>query len=452
MTTQTSRRQFLRSACALAATGVASPLAINLAAISAASAQGATDYKALVYFSLGGGNDHLSMYVPYDTTSYNRYNAMRGGLALARAGLLPLTAASPQGGRQIGLSGNLTSIKTLYDAQRVAVLANVGSLVQPVTKPQVVAGTAVYPRLLNSHYDQTNIWATLDIANPFGWGGRLGDIFAPGNGSNALFTTISATGGFSQLLVGDQTAFFAVNESGAPALFYTPGSTFDAVINGSAQRTNLLEKAYSQTNELLRNGADTLGNAILPESQFPPPPVSLGVSSGAQQLLTVARIIGAQAALGVRRQVFYVDLGSGFDSHNGQAYEHPRNMTRLNEALAYFDVLLGQLNMRNNVTLFTGSEFGRTLIPNGDGTDHGWASHHLVMGGKVRGGNIYGALPTIEPDGPDFIGGSNMIPTIAVEQYAATLGKWMGVSDTNLDDIFPNLTRFATRDLGFMMA
>lgn len=452
MTTQASRRQFLRTACALAATGVASPLAINLAAIGAASAQGATDYKALVYFSLGGGNDHLSMYVPYDTTSYNRYNTIRGGLALARAGLLPLTAASPQGGRQIGFSGNLGGVKSLYDAQRVAVLANVGALVQPVTKPQVIAGTAVYPRLLNSHYDQTNIWTSLDIANPFGWGGRLGDIFSPGNGSNSLFTTISANGGFSQLLVGDQTPFFTVNEAGAPQTFYAPGSTFDAVINGSAQRTNLLEKAYSQVNERLRDGAVILGNAMLPENQFPAVPGSLGVNSGAQQLLTVARIIGAQSVLGVRRQVFYVDLGSGFDSHNGQGYEHPRNMTRLNEALTYFDVLLGQLNMRNNVTLFTGSEFGRTLIPNGDGTDHGWASHHLVMGGKVLGGNIYGALPTIEPEGPDFIGGGNMIPTISIEQYAATLGKWMGVSDTNLNDIFPNLGQFTPRDLGFMVA
>jgi uncharacterized protein (DUF1501 family) len=452
MTLQSSRRQFLRTACALAATGVASPLAINLAAIGAASAQSATDFKALVYFYLGGGNDHLSMYVPFDTTSYNRYNTIRGSLALPRASLLPLTATSPQGGRQIGFSGNMVDIKALYDAQRVAVLANVGTLVQPVTKPQVLAGTAVYPRQLNSHYDQAISWSALDTANPFGWGGRMGDLFAPGNGSNSLFTTISANGGFTQLLVGEQAPFFTVNESGAPQLFYAAGSNYDAVINGSAQRTNLLEKAYSQVNERLRDGAIILGNAILPESQFPAPPASLGVNSGAQQLLTVARIVGAQAVLGIKRQVFYVDLGSGFDSHNGQGYEHPRNMTRLNEALSYFDVLLGQLNMRNNVTLFTGSEFGRTLIPNGDGTDHGWAAHHLVLGGKVAGGNIYGALPTIEPEGPNFISGGNMIPTTSVEQYAATLGKWMGVSDTNLNDIFPHLNRFTPRDLGFMVA
>jgi uncharacterized protein (DUF1501 family) len=449
MTTQTSRRHFLRTVGSLAATGVASPLAINLAAIGAASAQTASTYKAIVYLSLGGGNDALNMCVPRDTASYNSYNTARGGLALPSASLLPLTAPSAQSGREIGLSPNLPGVKALYDAQRLAVLANVGTLVEPVTRAKINAGTQAFPKLLGSHYDQGNTWFTLDISNPYGWAGRMGDLFAAGNGSKSAFTTISANGGFAQVLVGAQTSFFTVNESGAPATFYSPGSAFDAIINGSAGRSNLLEKAYSQVNEQLRDGAIDLANSILPESTFPAAPGSVGPNLTAQQLGTVARLIGGQAALGLSRQVFFVDLG-GFDSHANQSYDHPRNMTRLNEALTYFDTCLGQLNMRDNVTLFTGSEFGRTLTPNGDGTDHGWGGHHFVMGGKVRGGNIYGSLPTIAVNGPDFIGGDGMIPSTSVEQYAATLAKWMGVSDANIDTIFPNLGRFASRDLGFL--
>jgi uncharacterized protein (DUF1501 family) len=449
MTIHISRRQFLRTTAAIAATGVASPFAARLAAIGTASAQAAPDYKALVYLSLGGGNDSLSMCVPYDRASYDSYSAARAGLALSRPSLLPLVAASAQGGRQIGLSGNLAGVQSLYNARRLAVLANVGPLVQPVTKADINAGRAIYPPQLGSHYDQGAIWASLYVGNPYGWAGRMGDLLAPGNGGNSAFTTISANGGFSQVLVGAQTSFFTVNESGAPALFYEKDSIFDAVINGSGNRTNLLEKSYSQTNELLRDGASILANAILPENTFPAPPVSLGVNSVAQQLLTVARLAGAHATLGLKRQVFFVDLG-GFDTHSGQGYEHPRNMTRLDEALNYFDALLGQIDIRNSVTLFTGSEFGRTLVPNGDGTDHGWGGHHFVMGGSVRGGDIYGVLPTVAVNGPDFISGDGMIPTTSVEQYAATMARWMGVSAANINDIFPNLNRFAAPDLGFL--
>ena len=154
--------------------------------------------------------------------------------------------------------------------------------------------------------------------------------------------------------------------------------------------------------------------------------------------------------IGARRQVFYVELG-GFDTHSDQKTQHPQLMRKLNDALVFFDSMLGTIGMRDNVTLFTSSEFGRNFVPNGDGTDHGWGSHHLVMGGAVKGGNIYGTLPLVSIDGMDTAWyGGPLLPSTAASQYAATLGKWMGISNSALDDILPDLGRFSTNDLGFM--
>jgi uncharacterized protein (DUF1501 family) len=181
----------------------------------------------------------------------------------------------------------------------------------------------------------------------------------------------------------------------------------------------------------------------------------------AQQLQVVARIIAAQASLKVKRQVFFVNLG-GFDTHNTQNLNHADLMARLNHGLTYFDKALTALGVSRQVTTFTASDFGRSFTSNGDGTDHGWGGHHLVMGGAVQGGDIYGDFPVLAAknradngfDGsPDQIHNGILLPRISVDQYGATLGRWFGLSTSQLNDVFPNLTNFAGRsDMGFMSA
>jgi uncharacterized protein (DUF1501 family) len=449
MSHDASRRHFLRTGMALSAMGVSAPIGLNLAATAAAAAQTAPkDYRALVCLYLGGGNDHLNTYVPFDSTSYNRYAAVRGGVALAKPAGGALATSSNQNGRQIAFNDALAGMRSLYDAKRLAVLAGVGPLMAPSTKADLAAGRVPYPSQIGSHNDQSNTWQSLATSNAYGWGGRIGDMLASVNGTSANFTTISGNGGYSQFLVGGQTSFFAVNDGGIPSAFFDDDDnmTYAVIGGGSSGRSNLLERAYVQVHEVLRNGASVLEQHAIAENSFPAPPAE---NTTAWQLRTLARIIGANQALGVKRQVFYVDMG-GFDTHSDHINHHAELMTQLNDAIVYFDTLMTQLNMRDKVTLFSTSEFGRTFNSNGDGTDHGWGSHHFIYGGAVNGGEIYGALPTIEPDGPDFIDGGGMIPSIAVEQYGATLARWMGVSDTLQDEIFPNLQRFQVRDLGFL--
>jgi uncharacterized protein (DUF1501 family) len=447
MTHAASRREFLRRASAFAAAGIVSPYAMGFAGITAASAQNMGDYKALVYVSLSGGNDHMSTYVPYDTTSYSRYAKVRKALALPRASLLPLSAASDQRGRQLALSPRLTGISDLYKAGRVAIVPNIGPLLQPTTRAEIDANTARLPRLLGSHFDQSNMWASLNEASNFGWGGRMADILASTN-AHPVTTTISAAG-YTRFGMGANTYAFSVTGSGVPQPYFEPGSPFERAVTGSATRTNLLEKAYAQAHESLRDESAVLNGAIMPDSAFGETPGG-GENELANGLRTIARLIGASGAIGARRQVFFVELG-GFDTHSGQNDWHPQLMTKLNDALVFFDGMLGQIGMREKVTLFTASEFGRSFVPNGDGTDHGWGSHHLVMGGAVKGGNLYGKLPLISTNGPDTAYENGpMLPSTAASQYAATLGRWMGVSDTDLADILPDLANFNQKDLGFM--
>ena len=446
MTTH-SRRTFLRQVSALAAAGIVSPMAMSLAGMTAASAQTADDYKALVYVRMGGGNDHLSMIAPYDADSYARYAQVRQSLALGRDTLVPITAASEQGGLQAAFAPTLGGLAGLYGAGRLAVVPNIGPLVQPTTRADISAGRASLPKLLGSHDDQQNAWAALNDNLSYGWGGRFADILAGANG-NAGFTTITATG-YTLFTVGARVPYFNVRAYGVPGVFFDPGSALETAVIGLPARRNLLEQAYVDVNARLASGSAALSGAILSPDAVGVPPGN-GANNLAQQLSTVARIIGAHGTLGMRRQIFFVDIG-GFDTHLGQNDRHPGLMTALNDALVYFDGALGRLGLQNAVTLFTTSEFGRTFVPNGDGTDHGWAGHHMVMGGAVRGGNVYGRLPVADPAGPDFVdGGGQMIPTTAAAQYAATLGRWMGVGDADLATILPDLARFDRADLGFM--
>jgi uncharacterized protein (DUF1501 family) len=447
MTSTASRREFLNRVSAVVTAGVIAPYAFGLTGMAAASAQTATDYKALVCITLGGGNDHLNTFVPYDATSYSRYAAVRGGLAVDRATLGLVNSAIDQGGRQIGFHPAMAGVKTIYDAGRAALIANVGVLHAPTTRADIAAGRAFLPRLLGSHADQGDMWAALNPNQTQGWGGRIADLLAASNG-NTAFTTISSND-YPLFAYGLNTTPFSVADWGVPQPFYDYTTPLGAAVTGSRSSTNLIEQAYSDVHDRFLASAGTLGSTLLPESSLPP--VNVGSNLLARQLQTMARIIGANQTLGMKRQIFLVQQG-GFDTHLGQSDAHPRQLQEVNDALVFFDAALAQLGLSDNVTTFTTAEFGRTYIPNGDGTDHGWGSHHIVMGGAVKGGSIYGSLPTMDLAGPDFFNNDNssMIPSTAAAQYAATLGKWLGVGSADLAAILPDLGRFNTTDLGFL--
>ena len=512
-----SRRMFLRHAGAMSAlVGSAAPVALNLAALGSAAAQSQAGYKALVCLFFFGGNDTYNMVLPTDAASWSAYQATRtqapDPIALLAAGTAPDTAAalgsparlggvlpiSPLNaqGRSFALHPLLGSLQTLFNVdKRLAIVPNVGPLVMPTNKLQY--GTASFPKpaRLYSHNDQQNTWQALGPeGTTLGWGGRMGDVLA-GQNSRPVFTAISASGN-SVWLAGESVKQYQVGPGGAIAMGVDTagrvyGSTdvgaalqrlatntrsthpFDADLAAVARRSIdaelLLRTALRPASDAPFGTAPASGNynpAVDPKLLYVNPLSATGANafnSLAQQFQVVARMVdaGMRGATGAQREVFFVSLG-GFDTHDFQNRSQADLMARIGQALQYFDTALGALSARSQVTTFTASDFGRTFTSNGDGTDHGWGSHHFVMGGAVKGGDLYGAFPTLAIknannnnfDGsPDQLGNGALLPVSSVDQFGATLGRWFGISDTQLAGIFPNLANFdvAKRDLGFMI-
>ncbi|OEZ64211.1 DUF1501 domain-containing protein [Duganella sp. HH105] len=471
-----SRRRFVGKMLALAG-GSAVPFTLNLAAMGTAAAEGASDYKAIVCLFLTGGNDHFNTLLATDSTSWNEYKRLRttadsGSIALpavgAAGGVLPIVPNSPQAGRTFALHPSLRPLKDLFDAGRVAVLANVGTLVQPLTLAQYKAGGPALPQRLFSHNDQQAMWQSshTELAGGAGWGGRLGDLMASSNG-NATFTCISNAGN-ALYLSGRTTHQYQLGGTSAmpinnlsDTLFRAPAAANPLRQIISADHTDLFQKEHAAVTARAINSQAALAGAMLPigAAGVPAPPPFISPRTGAAaanplaiQLQTIARVIGGRNALGVKRQVFYVSLG-GFDSHDFQALNQPELLAKVAHAMAYFDSVLANLqgnDMRKQVTLFTASDFGRTFASNGDGTDHGWGSHHFIMGGAVKGKNIYGSMPVTGVGHDLDVGSGSLLPTTSVDQYGATLASWFGLSATQIADVFPNIGNFSIRNLGFM--
>ena len=457
MTTTASRRQFLQRAAALSATGVAAPWALNLAAIGEAAAADATGYKALVCVFLYGGNDYANTVVTYDTASHALYQAQRPAVALARASLAG-TVLSPStalaGARQYALAPQLAGLVPIFDAGQMAVMLNVGTLVQPTTKAQYSAKSVALPPKLFSHNDQQSVWqSSAPEGSTSGWGGRMGDLFAAANG-NATFTCVSAAGN-AVFLSGQSAVQYQVTANGSVPLAALQSPLFGSSACSdalramvSASRSHLLEAEHTR---IMKRSIDAdvqltaalAGNAPL-TTVFP------SGNSLAGQLAMVARMIAARGTLGAKRQVFFVSLG-GFDNHDGLADDHPALLALLGPALAAFQAATVALGVADLVTTFTASDFGRTLTSDGDGSDHGWGSMHLVLGGAVRGRAFYGTPPAVANNGPDDVGQGRLLPTLSVDQFGATLGSWFGVSDSELSTVMPNLANYSTRNLGFMV-
>ena len=452
-----SRREFLRTAAKLSVAGTAAPFALNLAGIGAAAAQTATDYRALVCVFFYGANDHNNTVIPVDKTSYDKYFASRSSIARLAADVIPLTPSvaltGNNAGRQFGIAKELGPLKALWDSKKLAVVANVGTLVVPTTKTAFLNGTNLPPKLF-SHNDQQSVWqSSSPEGSTLGWGGRMGDLFAsskagyPQN-TNKIFTCNSIAGS-AVFLAGAQVAAYQVSPSGSVRISGISGSLFGSS-NASATLKSIITAGGGSY--LSQDLADTTARSIDADvaltaalTTAPDFPLTADVTDNslAAQLRIVARMIASHDQVGAKRQVFFVGLG-GFDTHDGQLQDQPVLHAQVANALAYFQTSIDSLpNMSDKVTTFTASDFGRTLASNGDGSDHGWGSHHFVMGGAVKGQRYYGTFPIMGIGNDDEVGSGRLLPSTSVTQYAATMARWFGVSESDLQTtVLPGIGGF----------
>lgn len=458
-TMNASRRAFLQRVSALSIAGVATPWAINLAAMAEASAANADDYKAIVCVFLYGGNDYANTLVPYDTPNYTAYSQLRPSLAYERDKLTVLDSLNVPIDRngvahQYALAPELKMLRPLFDAGKMGVLLNVGTLIRPTTKLEYMNKTAMLPPKLFSHNDQQSVWqSSAPEGATSGWGGRMGDRFVAGNG-NATFTCVNVSGN-AVYLSGNTAVQYQVSTNGSVSLEGVKRPLFGSATCSTAlqnlvtqARTHLFENEYTRVSKRSIEANDILTTALGPdkiETYFNPE------NNLAMQLKMVARMIDCAGALGAKRQVFFVSMG-GFDTHDGLKDAHPDLLTSVGEALNSFYDATKELNIENMVTSFTASDFGRTLSGNNDGSDHGWGSMHFMLGGAVNGKRYYGTAPLVAVDSDDDVGQGRLLPTTSVDQYAATLGKWLGLSDSEVLELLPNLKYYdaSKRYLGFV--
>jgi uncharacterized protein (DUF1501 family) len=449
------RREFLKRASAVSIAGTAAPWALQLAAIGEAAAAAAPgDYKAIVCLFMYGGNDYGNTVIPYDTANYQAYANIRQALAIPRD-QLAATALTPSlalpDGRQMALAPTMNRLKPVFDAGRLGVMLNIGPLMQPTTLAQYKAANVPLPPKLFSHNDQSSLWqSSRPEGATSGWGGRLADQFLSSNG-NSTFSCINVSGN-AVFMSGGQAVQYQMSAGGAVAINGANKSLFGSAACAEAlrgmitgERQHWMEQELNRVTARSVNAQGTITTAL--STATLQTPFETNGNGLASQLQTVARLIGARASLGVQRQVYFVSIG-GFDLHDNLMSQQPVLLGNVASAMASFDAALVELGVAQNVTTFTASDFGRTLSSNGDGSDHGWGSHHLVMGGAVKGGRFYGTAPTVAVSGPDDVGQGRLLPTTSVDQLAATLALWMGVPATDLPGILPGIVNFTQKDLG----
>jgi uncharacterized protein (DUF1501 family) len=459
--TDPSRRRFLKMAASLGAYGAMVPLGANLLAMSEASAAGATDYKALVCIFLYGGNDYANTLVPYDTASHGVYAKIRGKLAFTRDQLTPNALNSlnkavdvKKKAHQYALAPGLEPLLQRFNDGRLGVLLNVGTLIQPTSRQQYDKKTVRLPARLFSHNDQQSVWqASAAEGAIFGWAGLMQDTQAANN-LTPLFSSVNAFGN-AVFLAGQSTPAFQIGSSGPQAFNLVnslggsaaAGATLRRLMTGSSP-DSLLRKDYAALTAQALDGNIQLRSALTAAPTLATPFNSDRLSA---QLKAVSQVIAASQALGMKRQVFFVGLG-GFDNHDALLTTHPQLLAQLASAMTSFDDAMEELGLDRSVTAFTASDFGRTLTVNNDGSDHGWGSMHFVLGGAVKGQTLYGTPPVVGINDVDDVGQGRLLPTTSVDQYAATLGKWYGLSDAQLLAALPNLVNFPakSRNLGFL--
>ena len=468
-----NRRLFMRGAGATGFLGGAQ--ALGLMGTNPAFAADTSGYKALVCLFFFGGMDHADTVLPFDQESLDQLTGHRQGLYDARQGISPRIRdnmvqlnpvnASAFGGRQFALPSELGPLASLFNSGDMSIVGGVGPLIEPVTRDDIELNRRAVPTRLFSHNDQQSTWMSGQPEGASrGWGGQFADaVLASAPSDNESFASIT-TGSNEVFLSADTARPFRVTANGTPGvtmlqpeqefrLGFTEGAdiarrNLDDFINGQGlSPDNLYMRDFLAANNRSLDKSAELNRSTVNtfpfQTQFPN-------NRTGQSFLAVARTISIQQSLNVSRQVFFVPM-FGFDTHSEQA----ENLTRLHlemaESLVAFRSALLEMNMWNNVTTFTAADFGRTIVDNGDGTDHGWGGHHFVMGGAVQGQRIFGDLADFDLAAPYYSGNSGrLIPSIAVDQYAATLGSWFGLTQGELAQIFPNLGNFNTSNLGFL--
>lgn len=500
--------------CAAVGTAALSNTIRDLRFINAAMAQSAStisDYKALICIFLNGGNDSNNLFIPTIPAEWNNYAAIRTpALAIPNSDGGPATALAlnnqTSDGHTYGIHPACPELQALFNSGKLAAIFNVGTLVYPVTKADYTAKSVALPPQLFSHADQQVQWQTSlpDRAPTTGWGGRCADLMDQYNpkvsGTDVLSMCISLAGS-NTFEVGGTTSQYSVSSSGVVSLNPVVGptaaqsartATLNNILGIDAVQQNMLEQNYAMALQHALSSGTGLTTSLnsspllaanywkgFPTTVTTPntTPATTFSSSLLGQLKMVAQIIeagyrsAASGGLGMKRQVFFVQVG-GYDLHTGQtnnAGSATTDNTRvvvgaqanlfaeLSQSLNAFQKAMAQIGTQYNdpdfekrVTAFTASDFGRTLPSNSLGSDHGWGSHHLVLGGAVQGSRTYGKFPALVVGGPDDTSTGRWIPTTAVDQFAATMAKWFGVDNTNMSTVFPNLGRFATPDMGFM--
>jgi len=442
-----SRRKLLQ----LAAFGVASRM-FPFGSLNA-FAQSTGDYRALVCVFLFGGNDADNMVVPIDGQARVDYQTVRASLLLDAASLLPIGAVnhSTYGPTTYGLHPNMTHLHGL--ASNLAVVANVGTLVKPLTRDQYRFKLEPVPQSLFSHSDQQRQLQTASPIAPSGtgWGGRLADRMQGLNAPSTFPTGVSLSG--SSVLLTGATSQPVTLTTGSVLQLSGSSGIMGASRNGGLQQLLNFDTGFSmiqQASLTLSQGIQT-GNVLTTAlASAAPLSTAFPTTSLGRQLEQIAKLIQVRATLGMKRQIFFCSTG-GFDTHSDQLTQHAGLLGGVSEAMAAFYRATEELGVAREVTTFTKSDFARTFQPNPTlGTDHAWGANHLVLGGAVNSG-LYGEFPTLQLDGPDTTDSrGRWIPTMGMDQYGATLATWFGLPSGDLNLVFPNLPNFPTANLGFV--
>jgi uncharacterized protein (DUF1501 family) len=451
-----ARRKFLKTCLGTTAAGAgffAAPRTLdvfNLAMMSDANAASTEDFKALICVFFFGGLDSMHMIAPRSGTAYSDYQTSRQDLAIPAANLLPIAPPNSRG-VEWGLHPEMGDLQWLFNNKVASIVAGCGGLIVPTSKLQYDNKSVPVPPQLFSHNDQQDYWVSLGdgISAAKGWGGRFADMVYAQN-TGALLPMSFAINSNGPFLTGQTTQPFNVTPRGALKF----EGSWDANLDRTFKEVIAMSQPNSTQREIGRRHSTAFNNHAILDTVLKAMPALKTVfpTHGlGQQMKMAARLIQARAGLGMKRQIIFCGIG-GFDTHDTQLNDLAPLLAQISTAFRSFYDATIEMGVAEKVTTFTASDFGRTLTSNGDGSDHGWANHHIVMGGAVAGGDIFGAMPDMRKNiSPDFVGYSNaMLPQISIDQYAATLGRWYGLNESQLDLIFPNLRNFNTRDTGFM--
>ena len=449
-----TRRHFLTHSCSLGiASATVSSSLLQLGLSRTAAAQSAPGYKALVCILLAGGNDSFNMLVPTDNGQYAQYRNIRADLALEQSQLLRLPGTASNG-LSYGLHPGMPELEALFRDGDAALIANVGTLLEPYDAQGVESGTARLPLGLFSHSDQINQWQTAvpDGRIGQGWAGRIADIRREANVQNGVSMNISLSGSnvFQSGNEVSEHTISAAGDGGDGINAYDDGSDFGTLKKRmvddllAVQQQNVFRREYSRR---LRAAIDS--QAVFVDALQSAPVLTTPFSSSnfSQSLRQIARVIAARDTLGATRQTFFVAVG-GWDHHDDVLENQAAMLPAISRGLQEFRDALVELDVLNEVTTFTSSDFGRTLTSNGKGSDHGWGGHHIVMGGSVAGGAIYGDYPLLSASSPLDVGRGVYAPTTSVDEYFAELALWFGVTVSELDQVLPNVRSFYSPESG----